>query len=95
MLQPNTRRQPLETAIELPFRLILSPAQDARWRTPMLLPNGNAPTPLWQASLEEDVSRSSLRAIWSEDFQPDVLRDGTSPPPHGPWAPWDCAGRAG
>jgi hypothetical protein len=85
----NTPPTALETAIELPFRLILSPAQDARWRTPVLLPNCDAPTPLWQASLEEDVSRSSLRAIWSEDFQPDTLRDGASPPPHGPWAPWD------
>jgi hypothetical protein len=81
----NTPPTPLETAIELPFRLILSPAQDARWRTPMLSPKCRAPTPLWQASLEEDVSRSSLRAVWSEDFRPDV----TSPPPQGPWAPWD------
>src|SRR5262249_25621669 len=86
----NTAPTPLETAIELPFRLILSPAQDARWRTPVLPPRCGAPTPLWQASLEEDSSRASLRAVWSEDFQPDVLRDGTSPSPHGPWAPWDA-----
>jgi hypothetical protein len=85
----NTRPQPLETAIELPFRLTLSPAQDARWRTPALSPRNGFPIPVWQASLDEDVSRSSLRAIWSEDFQPDVLRDGTPAPPHGVWAPWD------
>jgi hypothetical protein len=85
----NTPPQPLETAIELPFRLTLSPAQDARWRTPALPPRSGSPIPLWQASLDENVSRSSLRAIWSEDFQPDVLRDGTAPTPHGVWAPWD------
>ncbi len=85
----NAPPQPLETAIELPFRLMLSPAQDARWRTPALPPRKGSPIPLWQASLDEDVSRSSLRAIWSEDFQPNVLRDGTLPAPHGVWAPWD------
>src|SRR5262249_34072458 len=57
----NTPPTPLETAIELPFRLMLSPAQDARWRTPVLPSRSGAPTPLWQASLEEDASRSSLR----------------------------------
>jgi hypothetical protein len=86
----NTRPQPLETAIELPFRLILSPAQDARWRTPALMPQPGCPFPLWQASMEEDTARASLRAIWSEDFQPDVLRDGTQPTPHGVWAPWEA-----
>jgi hypothetical protein len=86
----NRRPQPLETAIELPFRLILSPAQDARWRTPALMPQPGLPFPLWQASMEEDTARASLRAIWSEDFQPDVLRDGTQPTPHGVWAPWDA-----
>jgi hypothetical protein len=86
----NTRPQPLETAIELPFRLILSAAQDARWRTPALMPQPGSPFPLWQASMEEDTARASLRAIWSEDFQPDVLRDGTQPTPHGVWAPWDA-----
>ncbi|MGI3902905.1 MAG: hypothetical protein ACRYGP_33405 [Janthinobacterium lividum] len=67
---------PFETAIELPSRLALSPAQDARWRTPRLWPSTGRPVPLWQASLDDDVSRGSLRAVWSADFRPDgFIRD--------------------
>jgi hypothetical protein len=78
----------LETAIEMPFRLFLSPAQDARWRTPREKWIANAPIPLWQASLEDASSRASLRAIWSPDFQPEVYRDHAPTPLAGPWAPW-------
>jgi hypothetical protein len=78
----------LETSIEIPFRLMLSPAQDARWRTPRSQPRQGAPIPLWQASLEDDASRASLRAIWSPDFRPEVYRDHAALPLHGPWAPW-------
>ncbi len=78
----------LETSIEMPFRLMLSPAQDARWRTPRARLGSGVPVPLWQASLEDDASRASLRAIWSPDFRPDVYRDHVAAPLHGPWAPW-------
>ena len=78
----------LETSIEMPFRLMLSPAQDARWRTPRGRHGHGAPIPLWQASLEDDASRASLRAIWSPDFRPEVYRDHAAAPLHGPWAPW-------
>jgi hypothetical protein len=78
----------LETSIEMPFRLMLSPAQDARWRTPRARPGHGVPIPLWQASLEDDASRASLRAIWSPDFRPEVYRDHAAVPLHGPWAPW-------
>ncbi|WP_316166833.1 MULTISPECIES: hypothetical protein [unclassified Bradyrhizobium] len=87
-----------QTSIELPFRLMLSPAQDALWRTPRrvraidsLSPGSDRPVPLWFARLEEPVS--SLRAIWSPDYRPEALLDPerdpeVGSPPRGPWAPW-------
>ncbi|MCC8944248.1 hypothetical protein H8A97_03800 [Bradyrhizobium sp. Arg62] len=89
-----------ETLIEMPFRLMLSPAQDASFRTPLpipqhiaqklgLTPNAEQPVPLWFATLDETSGTSSVRAIWSPDFRPEALVDreiGT--PPRGPWAPW-------
>jgi hypothetical protein len=91
-----------ETSIELPFRLMLSPAQDAAWRTPLGLPAyagvqknsafGSAPVPLWFAQLDEAPGSSSVRAIWSPDFRPEGLLDKeVGAPPHGPWAPWAMA----
>lgn len=91
-----------ETSIELPFRLMLSPAQDAAWRTPLglppnvqltkaedLAPRQSVPVPLWFAQLDEMPGSSSLRAIWSPDFRPEALLDpALGGPPHGPWAPW-------
>jgi hypothetical protein len=66
----------LETALEIPSRLILSPAQDARWGTPRSLPSNvavwnpaeGAPIPVWQARLVEKFKAPSLRAVWSPDF---------------------------
>lgn len=66
----------LETALEIPSRLILSPAQDARWSTPRRLPSSvniwnppeGAPVPVWQACLVERLKAPSLRAVWSPDF---------------------------
>lgn len=87
----------LETAIELPYRLLLSPAETARFVTV-----GEArsirpadPHPLWQAKLKEEKS-STLRAIWSPDFwaRHAFPANGDNPkvkpiePPRGPWAPW-------
>ncbi|MHB8268868.1 hypothetical protein [Bradyrhizobium sp.] len=87
-----------ETSIEIPFRLMLSPAQDALWRTPLniseirdITPPADRPVPLWFARLEEPVP--SLRAIWSPDYRPEALLDPeldpeVGSPPRGPWAPW-------
>lgn len=90
---------PYETSIEIPFRLMMSPAQDAYWRTPlqlpaevMLTPIGSSPVPLWFAQLDEAPGASSLRAIWSPDFRPEALLErDLGGPPHGPWAPWAMA----
>ena len=57
----------LETAIELPSRLILSTAQDAVWLTSRALVRRTAPTPA-QGSVEHRiglVSRSRPRPLWS------------------------------
>ncbi|MEM9761075.1 MAG: hypothetical protein AAF968_00960 [Pseudomonadota bacterium] len=73
-----------ETSIELPFRLMLSPAQDARWSQPQRVPEGvidgaledwerpgELPVPLWTASLSTDLPDPALRAVWSSDFAPE------------------------
>jgi hypothetical protein len=88
---------PDQTAIELPFRLMLSPDQNARWRTPRsdvaqrAFEDGIV-VPLWHAELEEGGPTSSVRAVWSPDFRPDVFysADHTQVPlpPHGPYSPW-------
>jgi hypothetical protein len=89
-----------QTSIEIPFRLMLSPAQDAIWRTPLHVPeigsmttDTGRPVPLWFARLEEPSGASSLRAIWSPDYRPEALLDPeldpeVGSPPRGPWAPW-------
>ena len=82
-----------ETSIELPFRLMLSPAQDAIWRTPLSVrgftPKPGLPVPLWSARLDEPPGQSTLRAIWSPDYRPESLVDpSVGTPPHGPYAPW-------
>jgi hypothetical protein len=88
-----------ETSIEIPFRLMLSPAQDASWQAPLELPSdlklaqsARTIAPLWFARLDETPGASSLRAVWSPDFRPDALLDAElGGPPHGPWAPWAMA----
>lgn len=89
-----------ETSIEMPFRLMLSPAQDASFRTPLPIPQQIAqklglntdperPVPLWFATLDETPGTSSVRAVWSPDFRPEVLINQQSgAPPRGPFAPW-------
>ncbi len=77
-----------ETAIEMPFRLMLSPSQDGRFRTPRALPDGlfaNGDTtlppairPLWMAEFDT-VGGAEVRAVWSPDFRPEAFvlrRDG-------------------
>ena len=79
---------PFETAIEMPFRLFLSPAQDGRFRTrrevpPWLLSKSNDASkppgivePLWRAAFEVEPN-SALRAVWSPDFRPEAFVPGT------------------
>lgn len=77
---------PLETAIEIPARLILSPSQRAQWRTPRLSqlpfpeqPHASAdarPVPLWSAELAVDNPSPGVRAVHSPDLRPGFVRRG-------------------
>lgn len=87
---PTTETISPATAIELPFRLILSPAADAQFFVTPVTALGNL-QPMWRAELRElDAKRPSLRAIWSPDFRHSAFnRPGEGRgPPRGPWAPW-------
>lgn len=70
-------RPPLgeETAIEFPYRLILSPDRNARWITPPHeLGATDQPIPLWNARIDPSRGGSSVRAIWARDILLDFLR---------------------
>ncbi|MEH2688613.1 hypothetical protein DXU04_27375 [Bradyrhizobium diazoefficiens] len=95
-MQASSGTEPtgIETALELPFRLFLSPAQDARFRTPRI---GEIPLPkpgqsrsvlLWHADLDEGRYGAGTRAIWSPDYNPKRFENGVPAPERGPIAPW-------
>jgi hypothetical protein len=64
-----------ETAIEFPYRLLLSPDQRAKWITPPpRLGAPKNPTPLWTARLDPVDGGKSVRAIWARDILLDFLR---------------------
>jgi hypothetical protein len=74
-----------ETAVELPYRLTLSPSCRARWTTPPPLAAGPAHE-LWSARLNA-VGAGDVRAVWSPDWAPTVLSGGPAPDDDGlpPW----------
>jgi hypothetical protein len=79
-----------ETAIELPFRLFLSPDQTARFRTPepRVATKDPRPIALWHAELDETQYGSGTRAIWSPDYYPGHFAKDAFVPERGPVAPW-------
>lgn len=87
-----------ETAIELPFRLFLSPAQDATWMTSAprvrrdagLAESVETFRELWTARLTGRDQEAGVRAVWSPDYRPEALLSTAAPgaPPIGPYAPW-------
>lgn len=79
---PISQPGKLETAIELPYRLILSPNQNVVW-THELNPKTHAGrTELWHTRLalrDGELSRTHsapLRAIWSPDYVPENSKSG-------------------
>ncbi len=62
--------QTTETAIEAPYRLILSPDNFSRWQHALTPVTQDALTELWHTRLNttHGDGRSQLRAIWSPDF---------------------------
>lgn len=91
-----------ETAIELPFRLVLSPSQAARFRLPRAVPRSifdgpgreggaNKPVELWSAALDPHGAAADVRAIWSPDFLHAAFQTGPgriNPGRGAAWAPW-------
>ena len=76
----------LQTAIEFPYRLILSPNRTAGWAHTTSAITHNGRSELWHSRLgvnkngevdETDESTRTLRAIWSPDYDP------ASPPEFG------------
>lgn len=98
-LQPP---DPFQTAIELPFRLMLSPAQDGAFLTPNASVHRKAFATepalgleavaglyreLWSATLAGTGIEAGLRAVWSPDFRPEALLS-TEAPGAPPHGPW-------
>jgi hypothetical protein len=73
-----------DTAIEAPYRLILSPDQYARWSHAMGPVSHDELTELWHTRLgtERSSGEVAVRAIWSPDFMPDTLQSHWSPADH-------------
>ena len=65
------------TGIELPYRLLLSPTQDARWTHTIALdpPQPQERVALWHTGLRQE----SARVVWTRD--PDFVPDRVSLPP--------------
>ncbi|MER9611333.1 hypothetical protein NKI91_22190 [Mesorhizobium sp. M0312] len=87
-----TRPTAEDSAMEIPYRLQLSTANDARWHTPPELTDERiaAGIMLWSARLDPDLGGKSVRALWSPDF--DKARPGffsnRKHPSHSNEAPW-------
>lgn len=92
-----------ETSIEFPYRLQLSPSNEARWSTP---PRPDAAAiergvPPFYAHLDSERGGRSVRAIWSTDFDESFgafLHDDSDKrrhPPHSNNAPWLPPEKAG
>lgn len=95
--------EPFQTAIELPFRLMLSPAQDGSfltpndgvWRKAFNLRGTSAGRPaeaglyheLWSATLAGTGTEAGLRAVWSPDLRPEALLSNGAPGAP-PHGPW-------
>jgi hypothetical protein len=74
---------PLETSVELPYRLYLSPNRWAGWANRRALPEFKLGEwiELWHTRLgilkvtggvdERETARRTLRAVWAEDYTPD------------------------
>jgi hypothetical protein len=81
----------LETAIELPYRLLISPTAHVRWAHRVRPFTSAGRTELWHTRLQLDTpegvaelsetSPASFRAIWSDDYSAARMPDLTVPDP--------------
>ena len=64
------------TALELPYRLVLSPVPESRWHHATKAVTRNGRTELWHSRLtssKEDVGpdgKTNVRTLWSDDYKP-------------------------
>lgn len=80
ILDDIRRPSDLQTAIEAPFRLILSPDQTAFWKTRRRLP-GAAATEIWSTDLDQSpTTKATVRALWARDFSDYYIRDPSKMP---------------
>lgn len=79
---------PNETALELPYRLLISPNRDVRWEHRHLPFTARGRTELWHTRLQLKTAngpielsrehRAPLRAIWSPDYTPNAPPEATA-----------------
>lgn len=89
---------PTVTALELPYRLVTSPIEEARWRHAQQPVEHRGRTELWHTRLTTSTSgvgpdrASRIRALWSPDYRPQeriaelitLLSAGSEPPTPNP-----------
>jgi hypothetical protein len=88
---PIAAPKPDETALELPYRLIVSPTSAVRWAHRRAPFTSRGRTELWHTRLQLETSKgpaeltqkdpAPLRAIWSGDFNPLAPPLPTAPDP--------------
>jgi hypothetical protein len=84
---PIAEPSAVQTAIEMPYRLFLSPDSTATWEHATKPQDRNGTVELWHTRLRiagQPNAKPSLRAIWSPDFP-----SASTPFPLGPLAPAD------
>ena len=71
----------LDTAIEVPFRLILSPSELSHWTNATQPVTHNGWTELWHTRMDEtSPARRRLRAVWTRDLSFQAFLNGGPPP---------------
>lgn len=64
-----TEPSPLDTAVEVPFRLILSPSELSRWTNATQPVTHDGWTEVWHTRMDEaNPERRLLRAVWDRDL---------------------------
>jgi hypothetical protein len=79
----NAPPGPTETAIELPYHLILSPDAPARWLHSTEAQQRDGRVELWHSRLVsagDPLQRPAIRAVWSPDFISDPATVGAEEP---------------
>ena len=90
-IRPSKQPEQTHTAIEAPFRLILSPNKYAGWaHSSSIVSQKNGQVELWHTRLgvkmtsgivdEKEERYKTIRALWSEDYIPDACPEHSDTP---------------